>query len=167
MEYILGPKPGGCALCAYSTLEPADLAKNHVLLRLPDVLVCLNRYPFAAGHLLVLPRRHVGDALELPDAEYASLMRIAEIAGDQRVRRAVEVLVGPASGSTSARRPARRISPSTPTVTIVPRWMGDMNFMPVLAGHSRHAPAPGRYVPAARPLLRGFAGRYLSFHERT
>lgn len=129
MQYILGPKPDGCALCAYAALAPAELEKNHVLSLLPDVLVCLNRYPFAAGHLLVLPRRHVGDALELADGEYASLMRAVRDSAT-RLRRAVHCQglnigfnVGEAAGASIVEHAHGHI---------VPRWMGDTNFMPVL-----------------------------------
>jgi ATP adenylyltransferase len=130
MEYILGAKPEGCVLCAITSADPRELGKNHVLALLPDTLVCLNRYPFAAGHLLVLPRRHVGDLLELADGEYASLMHTLREAA-ARLRSAVKCqglnlgfnLGAPAGGSITDHAHGH----------IVPRWTGDTNFMPVLA----------------------------------
>jgi ATP adenylyltransferase len=133
MEYILGKKPDGCVLCAMAALDPSrpsELVKSHVLALLPDTLVCLNKYPIAAGHLLVAPRRHVSDVVDLADAEYASLMRVLREA-IARLRRAVRCEglnvgfnLGPAAGASIADHVHGHV---------VPRWTGDTNFMPVLA----------------------------------
>ncbi len=130
MEYILGDKPKACIFCAMFELEPSRRAEQHVLVVLPDVLVCLNRYPFAAGHLLVVPRKHAADPFELPSAEYASFtgaLRQSAI----RLRRAVRaqglnvgVNVGEAAGAGISEHVHGHL---------VPRWLGDSNFMPVLA----------------------------------
>jgi ATP adenylyltransferase len=130
MEYILRPKPPGCVLCAMATPGPANLDGEHVLARLPDTLVCLNRYPIAAGHLLVFPRRHVRDVLELGEGEYASLMHSLRQAA-ARLRAAVRCdglnlgfNIGEAAGASLAEHAHGHV---------VPRWRGDTNFMPVLA----------------------------------
>jgi ATP adenylyltransferase len=130
MEYILGNKPEACVLCAMSALASGDLSESHVLARLPDTLVCLNRYPFAAGHLLVVPRRHVDDVFDLTEAEYTSLMYVLRESA-ARVRRAVKCQgmnlgfnLGAAAGAGIADHVHGHI---------VPRWGGDTNFMPVLA----------------------------------
>jgi ATP adenylyltransferase len=130
MEYILGKKPAGCVFCAMAELEPARLPEHHVLAVLADTLVCLNRYPFAAGHLLVLPRRHSADLFELPVGEYASFTRVLREAAI-RLRRAVRaqglnvgVNLGEAAGAGISDHAHGHI---------VPRWHGDSNFMPVLA----------------------------------
>jgi ATP adenylyltransferase len=130
MEYILGDKPPGCFLCEMSELPPEELAKGHVLLRLPDALVCLNRYPFAAGHLLVAPRRHVADIVDLTPAEYETLMHVLREASSL-VRRAVRcqgINLGFNLGAPAGAGVADHVHGH-----IVPRWSGDTNFMPVLA----------------------------------
>src|SRR5436305_15072861 len=76
MEYILGDKSGPCIFCAFAAAPRAEWRKSLVLAGEEHALVCLNRYPFAAGHLLVAPRRHVGDFADLPDAEYDAVMRL-------------------------------------------------------------------------------------------
>jgi len=130
MEYILGTKPEACVFCAMAELDPSRLHEQHVLALLPDTLVCLNRYPFAAGHLLVMPRRHSADLFELPAAEYASFTRVLRQAS-VRLRRAVRaqglnvgINLGEAAGAGISEHVHGHI---------VPRWAGDTNFMPVLA----------------------------------
>jgi ATP adenylyltransferase len=130
MEYLLQPKRPGCVLCAIGVREPANHDADHVLVDLPDALVCLNRYPIAAGHLLVFPRRHVGDLLELDEREYASLMHTLREAA-ARLRAAVRCdglnlgfNIGEAAGASIAEHAHGHV---------VPRWSGDTNFMPVLA----------------------------------
>src|SRR4051812_31959218 len=59
LEYIAGPKQGGCFLCS-AAAEPAGFRENLVVLVQEHAFVCLNRYPFTTSHLLVAPRRHVG-----------------------------------------------------------------------------------------------------------
>jgi ATP adenylyltransferase len=130
MEYILGHKPVGCVFCAMAELAPDERAAHHVLAVLPDALVCLNRYPFAAGHLLVLPRRHTADLFDLPAAEYASFARVLRESA-VRLRHAVRaeglnvgVNLGEAAGAGISDHAHGHV---------VPRWQGDSNFMPVLA----------------------------------
>src|SRR6185312_2978615 len=90
----------------------------------------LNRYPFAAGHLLVVPHAHV-DALEaLPDDVHDALFRLVR-ESVARLRRAVRpegVNVGCNLGEAAGAGVKEHLH-----VHVVPRWSGDTNFMPVLA----------------------------------
>jgi ATP adenylyltransferase len=146
MEYILGKKSAECVFCGMvdarfgapapdqgsaevKSRAPAS-EQNHVLAVLPDAFICLNRYPFAAGHLLVAPRRHLADVLDMGDAEYSSLMRVLKETA-VRLRRAVRCEgmnvgfnLGAAAGAGIADHAHAHV---------VPRWNGDTNFMPVLA----------------------------------
>ena len=56
---------GGCFLCRAAD-EPDEAAL--VVWRGDAAIVLLNRYPYATGHLLVAPRRHVGAFGDLTDA---------------------------------------------------------------------------------------------------
>jgi ATP adenylyltransferase len=92
--------------------------------------VMMNRYPFAPGHLLVMPYRHV-DSLERLDAEeHDALFRLVRDAG-VRLRRAVRaegLNIGCNLGAVAGAGVAAHLH-----VHIVPRWSGDTNFMPVIA----------------------------------
>lgn len=120
MEYILGPKGGPCVFC-----EPSDL----VLASKPRAFVCLNKYPFAAGHLLVVPTRHASALSELDDAEADDFFRLVR-ASVARLRAAVSpegVNVGMNLGKAAGAGIEAHLH-----AHVVPRWSGDTNFMPVM-----------------------------------
>src|SRR4030095_2546917 len=48
-----------------------------VLHRGNEAFALLNRYPYASGHLMVAPYRHVGDFAELADGEALEIHRVA------------------------------------------------------------------------------------------
>jgi ATP adenylyltransferase len=121
MEYILGDKTGACPFC-----NPTEL----VIAKLPRAFVCLNKYPFAAGHLLVVPTRHVSDLASL-DADEADAFFALVRESVARLRKAVTpdgVNVGINLGKAAGAGIADHLH-----AHIVPRWNGDTNFMPVVA----------------------------------
>jgi ATP adenylyltransferase len=130
MEYILGAKGGSCVFCDMAAAPPEAYREKLVLLVDEHALVCLNRYPFAAGHLLVVPRRHVADLGDLEAGEYDATMRLvrAAIARLQRSTGAQGINMGMNLGAAAGAGIAEHLH-----AHIVPRWPGDTNFMPVLA----------------------------------
>lgn len=130
MEYILSHKGAACVFCGMASLEPACFAETLVLGLHRHAIVCLNRYPFAAGHLLVTPRRHVSDLSDLPSDEYGSLMNVVR-ESVLRLRRAVRpdgVNLGFNLGTAAGAGIPEHLHGH-----LVPRWHGDTHFMPVLA----------------------------------
>ena len=130
MDYILGPKAAGCIFCDFETGEPARFRADLVLVLQPHAFVCLNRYPFAASHLLVVSWRHVADLSELDAEEYAAFMNLVRDSVD-RLKRAVNpqgINIGFNLGAAAGAGIADHLH-----AHIVPRWAGDTNFMPVLA----------------------------------
>lgn len=128
MDYLLGPKAGACIFCAFPGRDTHR--EDLVLAVTPLAFVVLNRYPFAAGHLLVVPRRHVGDLGELSDDEADALFRLLRVTV-ARVRGALApqgVNVGFNLGKAAGAGLADHLH-----AHVVPRWDGDTNFMPVLA----------------------------------
>ena len=122
MEYILGDKTGACVFCK------AD--DELVLERQDHAFVCLNKYPFAAGHLLVVPNVHVSDLEALEPAAGDAFFRLVRDSV-ARLRKAVSpdgVNVGINLGKAAGAGIAEHLH-----AHIVPRWNGDTSFMPVLA----------------------------------
>lgn len=101
-----------------------------VLHRGPTCFALLNRYPYTSGHLMVLPNRAVADLEDLTAEEHAELwatVRDAVVALKAAVRcDAVNVGVnlGPAAGGSQAEHLH---------VHCVPRWVGDANYLSVVA----------------------------------
>lgn len=130
MEYILGPKSDGCIFCDFSALPPEEYPSKLVLVVQPHALVCLNRFPFTSAHLLVSPRRHVAQLADLPLEEFEATMRLVREAAI-RLKHAtsaeglnIGINLGQAAGAGIA---------DHMHVHIVARWVGDSNFMPVIA----------------------------------
>jgi ATP adenylyltransferase len=164
MPYILGtqkPKEpeSGCFFCDHAA-DRAAYRENLVVVVQEHAFVCLNRYPFTPSHLLVAPRRHVGDLADLSEDEYVALMTLLRDAS-VRLRRAVACAgmnVGFNLGAAAGAGVADHLH-----AHIVPRWAGDTNFMPVLADirvmpeylddawrrlHRAFADVPGERAPA-------------------
>jgi len=129
MAYIGGPKDPGCIFC--ESPEAADPRGALVLAKPADSVVMLNRFPYANGHLMVAPRRHTADLAELPAPAYANLM--------EALRRSMALLkrefqpdgmnVGLNLGVAGGAGIADHLH-----WHIVPRWLGDTNYMPLIAG---------------------------------
>ena len=94
-------------------------------------LTLLNRYPYNNGHLLIAPKRHVARLDELEAGEQLDLMQtISRMIGIlETTIRAEGFNVGLNLG-----RIAGAGLPGHVHWHIVPRWSGDTNFMPALAG---------------------------------
>ncbi|MFU8856465.1 MAG: HIT family protein [Deferrisomatales bacterium] len=127
IEYIRGPKGPGCPFC--EALAARADRQHLVLHRGEHAFAILNRYPYTAGHLMVVPNRHVASIEDLEAPEVAELWAFAV-----RARTALEAVfrpdgynlglnLGPAAGAGIKEHLH---------VHVVPRWAGDTNFMPVL-----------------------------------
>ncbi|POH73665.1 HIT family protein [Arthrobacter glacialis] len=93
--------------------------------------VVLNLYPYNPGHLLVCPYRHVPDYTDLTLAETAEFAALTQ--QGMQVMRAVSnpsgFNLGMNQGVTGGAGIAAHLHQH-----IVPRWGGDGNFMPIIAG---------------------------------
>lgn len=129
MQLILGAQEGsGCALCTYAPLEPSR--QSRVLARQHHAFVVLNAYPYTAGHLMVVSTRHVGDLCDLDPAEHDAVWRLVRDSLS-RLRAAVGaegVNLGVNWGQAAGAGIADHLH-----VHLVPRWLGDTNFVPALA----------------------------------
>ena len=90
----------------------------------------LNKFPYASGHLMVAPYRHLGDFAELSDEEALELHRLAEagIAALAETFAPQGYNLGWNLGRIAGAGIVDHVH-----LHVVPRWAGDTNFMPVLA----------------------------------
>jgi ATP adenylyltransferase len=130
IDYILGPKDGECIFCKAAS-NPADDAANGVIERGERCLTMLNAYPYASGHLMVSPLRHVGELEALDEEESLELMRLAQraVAALRSAMTPDGFNVGLNLGTVAGAGFADHLH-----LHVVPRWQGDTSFMPVLAG---------------------------------
>jgi len=129
LEYIEeGSKLPGCIFCEKPTA--GDDAAQLILHRGEAAYVLLNLYPYANGHLMVAPYRHVADPGDLEAAERAELWELFD-----RSLRALRVAFEPHgfNAGLNLGRVAGAGVEHHLHLHVVPRWNGDTNFMPVLA----------------------------------
>lgn len=129
MVYIQGNKTEeGCVFCVEPTRP--DGPENLIIHRGRRAFVILNRYPYTSGHMMVVPYTHQS-CLELLDAETrAEIMELASqaIAVLKSVYRPQGFNLGVNIGDAAGAGIAEHIH-----LHIVPRWVGDTNFMSSLA----------------------------------
>ncbi len=132
LAYVEKPDAtAGCIFCDKPRAASADGRRDELVLRVTDhASVIMNLFPYANGHIMVAPRRHTADFAELDAGTSAHLQ--AEL---QRVVRVLTRAFGPAGfnvGMNLGRAAGAGIADHLHW-HVVPRWVGDTNFMPLLA----------------------------------
>jgi ATP adenylyltransferase len=121
---------GKCFLCeAAAANDEASRRQRLVLWQTDLVMVLINRFPYANGHLLVAPRVHKAEMEELSDAEWTDMGR-QTTAAVRLLKRAVS-----AQGFNIGINLGRVAGAGVPGHLhqhVVPRWGGDINFMHVI-----------------------------------
>jgi len=146
MAYIKGENRTDDNACPFCEIPSLSDEAGLVVARGDTVYAVLNLYPYNAGHLMVVPYRHVADYADLiPDEaiEMAFFM--------QKALRALRLASGAHGfntgmnlGSIAGAGIAGHVHQH-----VVPRWGGDTNFMPVVGG-TRVLPA---LLPDTRALV--------------
>ncbi len=128
-SYIRGKRGTGCIFC--NALQEDRDRENLVVFRGAGAFVILNRFPYNAGHLMVVPHRHCSAPEDLEATEAAEIWSLlvrskaALGASFQPHGFNIGINVGQAAGAGIA---------DHLHLHVVPRWTGDTNFMPVLGG---------------------------------
>ncbi len=125
----LPPAPGKTL---FETIEQSGLADEitYVVVRRPNTFALLNVYPYASGHVMVLPRTAVRSADELDPEVYQELWGLV-----REATVAVKAAFGP-DGLNVGFNEGTAGGASQPDhlhIHVVPRWRGDTNFMTSLA----------------------------------
>jgi ATP adenylyltransferase len=118
-----------CVFC--NQFKEHNDQKYFILHRFAHMVVMLNFYPYNAGHLMILPLRHVAHLNELSKNERADLMELTN--GCVEVLKQVLSAHGVNVGINLGKAAGAGL-PSHVHVHVLPRWRGDANFMPLLAG---------------------------------
>ena len=126
INYIRGDKPVDCVFCQAPRETSAD---SLVLFRGRHSFVMMNRYPYTNGHLMVIPYDHLAMLTDVPGEAQIEML--------QEINMSVEVLrevmnpqgfnVGLNLGASAGAGIRDHLH-----FHVVPRWVGDTNFMAVI-----------------------------------
>ena len=128
MTYIGATKTsGGCVFC--EALSESDDRKSLVLTRRARAFLILNRYPYAAGHLMAVVNRHIATLPETTGDETAGAMELVNLAVSILTAeyRPEGFNVGLNQGRVAGAGIVDHLH-----VHVVPRWNGDTNFISVV-----------------------------------
>ncbi|MCK5082568.1 MAG: HIT domain-containing protein [Candidatus Omnitrophica bacterium] len=128
IKYVtkIGKKARGCVFCAI--LKEKKDKTNFIITRTKHSYAVLNLYPYNNGHILIMPNRHVADLGGLRKEEREDLMDLLEATKkllDKHMKADgynIGINLGRAAGAGF---------PKHVHIHLVPRWQGDVNFMPV------------------------------------
>jgi ATP adenylyltransferase len=111
---------------------PAEDAEKaaHILVRGMHCFLCLNAFPYATGHILIVPYRHVDSLAALPAEEAGEMMALSQQV--EAVLRAVYRPAGMNFGLNLGEAGGAGIAGHI-HMHALPRWIGDTNFMTVTA----------------------------------
>jgi ATP adenylyltransferase len=122
-------KSGSCVFCEISRDLASD-EKNLVVHRGAHNFVVLNLYPYISGHLLIVPYDHIGEldaaAKEITDELMDLTKRSQTVLRD--VYKPTGFNVGMNLGASAGAGVVDHIH-----LHILPRWIGDTNFMTTVA----------------------------------
>ncbi len=130
MPYIKLLASEGGKECIFCKLPKENRDRENLILhRSSSSFIIMNKYPYNPGHLMVAPYRHVANLDELSDDELIDVMNLVRIS----IRVLKETMspdgfnIGMNVGKAAGAGFEGHIH-----IHIVPRWVGDANFMPIL-----------------------------------
>ena len=132
LQYILTPKPAPSEVSLFTQIaQSSDDVANLVLARERSCFALMNAYPYTGGHLMTVPYKPVADFDGLTDQEILDLILLT-----RRCQNALTKVMKPDGfnlgvnlGAVAGAGILGHLH-----IHVVPRWNGDTNFMPVLAG---------------------------------
>ena len=129
MTYIADPQPAektGHPFLDIPTMSDED---GLIVARGDTVYAVLNLYPYNPGHTMVVPYRQVADLEDLTAAESAELMAFT-----QRMIRTIKAVSNPNAFNVGLNLGYAAVGSLSEHLHqhIVPRWMGDANFITIV-----------------------------------
>ncbi len=128
-KFLTHPPVKGCIFCQ-KPRSRSDV-KNLIVERGRHVFAILNLYPYNNGHVMIVANRHVKSFTFLGPEEMLELFNMAN-----RLMKKLDRILKPHGynvGFNIGRAAGAGIEKHV-HLHIVPRWLGDTNFMPVLSG---------------------------------
>ena len=148
MAYVGGEKRHECVFCL--ALQEEDDRDSLIVLRGERAFVILNLFPYNSGHSMVVPYDHVASLNDTDPVTRAEMFELANLMVEvsRIVLRCDGFNLGLNLGEVAGAGIADHIH-----LHVVPRWVGDANFMPIL-GDTMVMP---ELIPATYARLRAEA----------
>jgi len=126
-KFIEIKKIKGCIFC----VKRKKGADSLIVKKTAHSFAMLNLYPYNNGHIMVSPYRHVKDLKGLNDAELLDIIKLTSAmqALLEKKLKPHGFNIGINTGKVAGAGYKDHLH-----IHIVPRWKGDSNFMPVIAG---------------------------------
>ena len=133
MAYIRGeskPSDDSAGECPFCRIPSLGDVEGLVVRRGTVAYAVLNLYPYAPGHLMVCPYRHIADYTETTaeEAEEIGVLTKEAMHTLRRVSGVQGFNLGMNQGAVAGAGIAAHLHQH-----VVPRWLGDQNFMPIIA----------------------------------
>jgi ATP adenylyltransferase len=118
----------GCVFCSQFAEQQDE--KNFILKRFEHTVIMLNLHPYNAGHLMVLPYKHCGELTQIDKYIRAELMETTALCMNilQKTLACDGINMGINQGKSSGGSIPEHLH-----IHIIPRWLGDTNFLVALA----------------------------------
>ncbi|MDD5591721.1 MAG: HIT domain-containing protein [Candidatus Omnitrophica bacterium] len=125
MKYLKAKKQKKCIFCR----ELKAKHRSYIITKTRYSFSMLNIFPYNNGHVMVSPIRHVGDLSQLKDAEMLDLFKTLNKTKKvlDKTLRPHGYNIGINISASAGAGEANHLH-----IHIVPRWRGDINFMPIL-----------------------------------
>ncbi len=117
-----------CIFC--TQIQENNDTQNFILKRYRHCFAILNKYPYNAGHLMVIPFKHTNSLLGLEAEALHEIMTVIAqaTAHAEKALKSEGINIGLNLGKASGAG-----IPAHLHWHILPRWQGDTNFLPTLA----------------------------------
>jgi len=129
LDYILSKKAEDCIFCCHPSAE--DDAKHLIIYRSEHCYVIINMYPYNNGHVMVVPFAHISSLSELSQAALNDVFGAVQLTESvlTQTYKCEGLNIGINIGKAAGAGIEEHIH-----VHLVPRWLGDGNFMTVIGG---------------------------------
>ncbi len=144
MQYLKGPKSEGCPLCDALQIDRLILHRGE------RAFVIMNLYPYTNGHVMVAPIEHLSKIKDLSPETATEMMELTvrSMAALDKVSSPQGFNIGYNLGRAAGAGIDDHIHEH-----VVPRWLGDTNFLPVLAGRKTIGEAVQETLDKLKPVF--------------
>ncbi|MEB3778987.1 MAG: HIT domain-containing protein [Desulfurococcales archaeon] len=150
MTYIKGhDRSGECVFCRAPSL--GESVESLIVYRGVNAYVILNKFPYNSGHLMIVPYRHVPSIEDLTMDELSEIGMLvkASLRALRRVYKPHGFNIGVNIGEAAGAGIAEHVH-----VHVLPRWVGDTNFVTTFAGDKVIPQSLEEAWSSLRPVMR-------------